>query len=66
MNENTLKRIHNHYVNDPKDKRGSFVHMIESQLQLIEDINERNDFLLKVLPFIKQYSTNKQEEPIQQ
>ena len=61
MNENTLKRIHNHYINEPKDKRGSFVHVIESQLEEIDDINKRNEFLLKVLPYIKEYSTNKQD-----
>ena len=57
MNKNTLKRIHNHYVNDVKDQRGSFVHMIDSQLQALTDENERNKFMLKVLPFIKGYCT---------
>jgi hypothetical protein len=54
MNENTLKRIENHYTNDIKDQRGTFVHVIESQLEKIQDENERNKFMLQVLPFIKQ------------
>ena len=61
MNENTLKRIHNHFVNDPKDRRGSFVDVVESQLENIKDENERTKFLLNVLPFIKQYSVEQQE-----
>ena len=32
MNENTLKRIHNHYVNNPKDQRATFSQVIETEL----------------------------------
>ena len=66
MNENTLKRIENHYTNDIKDQRGTFVHVIESQLEKIQDENERNKFMLQVLPFIKQYCDKSEEESLPQ
>ena len=63
MNENSLKRIQNHYSNDPKDQRGSFVQVIEHQIEHLND-EEKNNFILKVLPFIKKYSEEKNDDSI--
>ena len=63
MNENSLKRIQNHYSNDPKDQRGSFVQVIEYQIENLND-DEKNKFILKVLPFIKKYSEEKNDDSI--
>ena len=63
MNENSLKRIQNHYSNDPKDQRGSFVQVIEHQIENLND-EEKNNFILKVLPFIKKYSEEKNDDSI--
>ena len=64
MNENTLKRIHNHYANNPRDQRATFTQVIEKELSTKQTEQERNEFLLRVLPFIKQYSTEKHEEEV--
>ena len=64
MNENTLKRIHNHYTNNPRDQRATFTQVIEKELSTKQTEQERNEFLLRVLPFIKQYSTEKHEEEV--
>ena len=63
MNENTLKRIQNHYTNDPKDQRGSFVQVIESQIEHL-NYDDKNKFILKVLPYIKKYSEEKNDDSI--
>ena len=65
MNENTLKRIHNHYVNNPKDQRATFSQVIENELSNKKNETERNEFLLRVLPFIKKYSIEKKEEQVE-
>uniref|UniRef100_A0A6C0CTI1 Uncharacterized protein n=1 Tax=viral metagenome TaxID=1070528 RepID=A0A6C0CTI1_9ZZZZ len=56
MNENKLKRLHNHYVNDVKDKRSSILDVINDKMndtQLTQ--KDQVDFLLKAMPFIYKY-----------
>lgn len=56
MNENKLKRLHNHYINDHKDKRSTFTEAITQQLRELETEKEKSDFLVKSMPYIRKYN----------
>lgn len=59
MNETKLKRISNHIQNRPRDKRMALSSTIDEHMErLKEESNEKGmvDFMLKAVPFIKQYS----------
>ena len=56
MNENKLNSLNRQFMNKPSDNRSTFVDIIETKLNDLHEPEERNKFLLEMLPYISKYS----------
>ena len=56
MNENKLNSLNRQFMNKQSDQRSTFVDIIETKLDSLQEPADRNKFLLEMLPYISRYT----------